>query len=492
MQGAILIFKFILCSAVLMGQGCDVNWCFSDSAGINFNGYSPTYFYSSFTPSNNQLVNEATASISDLEGSLLFYSNGYMVWNKNNDTLSNSTGLLSNNSVTQGVLIIPKPQNDSLYYIFYFDLNVPDYGFYYSLINMNLDNGLGAIENQYKNIELLDDHLSEKLIAVKHANGRDWWILLHDLGNNSFIKFLLTPNGIISAGNQFIGSVYNDFEEIGQMAVCYDGSKIISVGPPQIIDLFDFDRCTGELSEYVDLSDGLATSLLYGCCFSPDGSKAYVSTEEKLYQFDLNATDIPDSKVLIWVNSYYTEQAIDSSYIIGQMQIAPDKKIYLPVGKFDPSTQISDLSFITQNLSVINFPDSSGADCDFVPYSFYLGGKNASYGLPNMPNYYLASLEGSACDTLTNISEISSSAGSFRIIPNPCSDYFSLEVNGYSEETSTLEIRNILGELVAKKLINAHSYPKEEVINVSQLQNGIYFVLLRTSVNESFKKIIKN
>ena len=119
------------------------NWAIADSILIHF------------APSKNSVSNsvlntdEPMATISDESGKLLFYTNGGLVWNSNNDTMLNGTGLPTNYSSTNGVLIIPYPEHDSLYYIFTLG-NQPDY----SIVNMNLDAGKGAITK--KNIPLIN------------------------------------------------------------------------------------------------------------------------------------------------------------------------------------------------------------------------------------------------------------------------------------------------------------------------------------------------
>ncbi|MBK9637574.1 MAG: hypothetical protein IPO63_07065 [Bacteroidetes bacterium] len=57
----------------------------------------------------------------------------------------------------------------------------------------------------------------------------------------------------------------------------------------------------------------------------------------------------------------------------------------------------------SDNLSVINQPDSTYPACDYQQFSFYLGGQKAYAGLPNNPNYELDTLHGSPCDTLTAV-----------------------------------------------------------------------------------------
>lgn len=90
--------------------------------------------------------------------------------------MPNGTGLLGNYSSSQSAIIIPKPGSSTLYYLFtaaeYGDSYRKEYN--YNIVDMSLDNGLGDIVQ--KNI-LLYAPGTEKLNAVRHANGIDIWLM---------------------------------------------------------------------------------------------------------------------------------------------------------------------------------------------------------------------------------------------------------------------------------------------------------------------------
>lgn len=66
----------------------------------------------------------------------------------------------------------------------------------YSLVNMNLDGGLGDITTT-KNILLLTP-VAEKLCATRHANGHDIWVTVHQWNTNAFYSYLISGSGISS------------------------------------------------------------------------------------------------------------------------------------------------------------------------------------------------------------------------------------------------------------------------------------------------------
>ncbi len=101
----------------------------------------------------NSMDSEAgCASVSSHSGSLLFYSNGEKVWDRNHNLMPNGTGLLGNlasNTAGQGVLIVPFINDTNRYYLFSQGTEL-----YYSVVDMTLNGGLGNVVASQKNIQL--------------------------------------------------------------------------------------------------------------------------------------------------------------------------------------------------------------------------------------------------------------------------------------------------------------------------------------------------
>ena len=171
----------------LFAQKEDRNWVFGDSVGIDFNNLtSPSVF---FTHSS---INEACATISDKNGNILFYNGTQTVvgpfplgklFNKYEEVIENGDSLYQYFSATNGDVILPKPGDTSLYYFFHLSL----YSFtstnlssqeslYYTIINKDSNGGHAKVIS--KNNFILDS-LTEKICCIKHANGRDWWVIAH-------------------------------------------------------------------------------------------------------------------------------------------------------------------------------------------------------------------------------------------------------------------------------------------------------------------------
>ncbi len=274
------MLKILTICAVMVTHYCAFsqyqanNWAFGDSAGLNFSTSPPEHFYSSM------LSFECCASISDSSGTLLFYTNGEKVWNKEHNVMPNGSGLDvgggSSSSYTQGVLIIPHPGLESSYYIVYAEANMK-----YSLIDIDLDDGLGDVSA--KNLVFDSTNIfTQKMQVVQHANGRDWWLLLlawpeggdDGYGNPfTFVEYLFTPIGIEGPFYQD-GVIYGAGDgvvSVGQMKVSKDGTRIANTRGKHV-DIYNFDRCTGGIEVFYSILN-VGTKDLYALELSPDGNK---------------------------------------------------------------------------------------------------------------------------------------------------------------------------------------------------------------------------
>ena len=374
MQNYIKSFKNVatlLLSILLMllqlhayGQGKEANiWYFGQRAGIDFNEGSPP-----ITLLNSQMTTvlgsgSGTACIADSNGQLLFYSEGISVWNKNHVLMQNGQDMGHNSS--QGAMIVPKPNNNHLYYFFNFiwDVNAWQMHFQYSLIDMYLDNGLGAVVTNKKNI-LLFTNSSFHLSAVSHANGVDVWVLAHKYYSDYYYAYLVTADSlhhtpVISQAGSVVDLA------TGYMKLSPNGKKValaIDMGST-FFELLDFDNETGIVTDdYLVHKDDNS----YGVEFSPDNSKLYVRGGV-LFQYDLDAgspQEILESEVDIFNGGYR-----------GALQLAPDGKIYCSMGD--------------AYLSVIHQPNNAGMACDFEEDAIDLAGRLTTGGLPSFIQSYL-------------------------------------------------------------------------------------------------------
>jgi hypothetical protein len=466
----VIVFSFIPCIAQQEGN----TWVFGDSAGIIFNNSNATPLLGTILSSY-----EGSSSISDINGNLLFYSGYNMAYgldsltviNKFHKVILNGTGIYGSQVSTsaQGCLLLPDPgDNNKIYLITHRQKQSPfDYKIYYSIIDKTLNSDSGAVI--LKNIPLpgIDNFMAEQMQAIRHGNGKDWWLITHQGSTDQFYKYLIDSSGVNGPYIQSIGTILTSNNSImGNIKFSPDGERLVLVAGSGIVDLYNFDRCTGTISNLISLgtnSPGFNISK-YGCSFSTSSQILYVSDVDiGLYQYDLLSSNIQASKQTIWLkpNLPYLET--------GQHLLAPDNKIYIA------SIHSGQFSLQNMNLSVINSPDSLGLVCDFQPYSFYLGGRRSFYGLPNIPDYSLLAVEGGC---VVSVEEVGISKNDFVLFPNPANDELNIAVKS-SHEKISVKVFNILGEEVLSS-----AFTNQINIDISSFTAGIYLVKLCNEKNE--------
>ena len=472
---------FILLSiqqTTVNSQGRGYNWVFGDSAGISFTGGQP----SSFITVINSV--EPSASISDEQGNLLFYNGnteGFMgnpnfyitkVWDKNSNLMPNGDSLQSTGTTTQGCIILTNPADSSEFYIFNlgYDINSNLHHLFYSNINMSLNGGYGDVFQ--KNTLVCDSPLTEKMCAVKHGNGRDWWLVTHLFGTNDFYKYLITTSNVLGPFIQSIGD-FIDIRDEGQMIFNQQGSKLAFANSSGQLNIFDFDRCTGLLSNPLLLSDLpyiCCIPKFYGCSFSGNSSVFYASSLDSLFQFDLNATNVKASRVLIGALG---TTSVGGTIIIGQHLIGPNGRIYIAL----TDQMGNNCDSLTKHLSVINDPDQIGSACNFLPYNIPLANCSRILGgLPNMPNYNLRNLIGSSCDTITVIAETNYSNDTFEVHPNPALSTINITYS-LLENDAIVEFFQTDGKLILQSKISKGLLQKN--IDISNLIPGVYGLVVK-------------
>ncbi|WP_338733393.1 T9SS type B sorting domain-containing protein [Mangrovimonas cancribranchiae] len=367
-----LIFALFLCFiSVSYSQEEASIWYFGFNAGVQFNAGSPD----PIVLNDGQLsTEEGCSTISDSNGNLLFYSDGITVWDKMHNVMPNGTGLRGDPSSTQSGIIVPKPNNPDVYYIFTVVNEANAEGLCYSEVDMNLNGGNGDVTS-VKNVELLSPS-TEKISAVMHGNDTDIWVIGHGWENNSFLAYRVTPSGVnVTPVISNVGEVHggNTASTIGYLKFSPDGQKLAVAkwSNNSFVEILDFDDTTGAVSNpvtinglfYLGVSNGA-----YGIEFSPDSSLLYVgdtnfsTSEGRVHQFDVTQ---PTANAIINSQTILNE----GTEIPGALQLAINGKIY-----------ISNTS--TGNLDVIESPNELGANCNYVSNVVDLSPGIAVYGLP--------------------------------------------------------------------------------------------------------------
>jgi len=345
----------------------------------------------------NMSFNDTNVSMSDEAGNLIFYYNGVYIENaefkpmEGGDTLNVWEDLGSD--TPQGGIALPYPGQPGKYILFhetedYFAIPLWSFegvALYYSIIDMAENNGLGRVTER-KTLLLADTLSYGQLTAVRHANGRDWWLLVGESHTNRFYSFRIDISGIQLVNIQSIGSPRKD--GFGHSYFSPDGTKYMSshaidFGPNgEYIYIYDFDRCSGLLSNVKEIH--LLGNVGSGIAISPNSRFLYCAVEEYLYQYDLESANIIGSRITVGTYNGHVDPfptKFDKCFL------APDGKIYVVT------------SSGSRTLHLVNRPDEVGSGCDFQQPGIRLPCYNAN-SFPHFPNYRLGPLDGSACDTL--------------------------------------------------------------------------------------------
>ncbi|MFK7748032.1 MAG: T9SS type B sorting domain-containing protein [Kordia sp.] len=378
-----LVFGVLLLSLnVAFGQGEGVNWYFGSNAGLDFNTSPPTAL------TNGALeTNEGVATISSQSGQLLFYSDGRFVWDRNHQITPNGSGLTGDSSSTQSAIIVPKPNDPTIYYIFTVVNEAGSQGLRYSEFDLTLNGGTGDVTTM-KNIPLWTP-TCEKITAVQHANGNDFWVLSHEWQSNTFLVFEVTDAGVNeTAITQSIGSDHSggSAQTIGYMKASSDGSKLALAqwSTDSFVELLDFDDATGIISNPIKIENVFYNgpqSGAYGIEFSPNTELLYVSdlnfgsgTGSAVHQFDItsgNQTDIINSDVILY----------QGNDIVGAIQLAIDEKLYLA------NTGVT-------FLDVIDNPNEIGTGANYLNREVDLLGRQSRFGLPTfIQSFFVGSIQ---------------------------------------------------------------------------------------------------
>jgi hypothetical protein len=378
--------------------------------------------------------------------------------------------------INQAALIIPDPGGPDHYYLFHNTIDdftqLTAHQLYVTSIDMTLDGGSGGAT--FKNEILLADDLNPgKLTAVRHANGRDWWLYCHQVNSARYFRFFVDPTGITGPVAQDIGSVWDP--QSGQVCFSPDGSRFANYWSTTDLDIFDFDRCTGLFSNpiHIPIADGEGGA---GVAFSPNSQLLYVSSYIDAYQFDLMASDIPGSMVLIAEWDTFYSPFPPFATVFDMAQLAPDGKIYI-------STSNS-----TLHLHVISNPDVPGLGCNMVQHQLELP-RYFSNSLPNHPNYHLGPVDGSICDSL-GINVGLPERGppiAIKTYPNPSNGRFTLSYTA-QPMAGVLEVRDLSGKLVRQERIPAWS--TVHIVELEKPTSGLYLCKMRWKQEEEAIRVI--
>ncbi len=297
-------------------------------------------------------ISRTSATISNRQGELQFFSNGCWIENTAGEIMENgdsiTTGFLAlvndcddekgNLRINQGAVILPSSLDSNRYFFIsqvseVFDPPGPDpldftvIRLQYALVDMNYNQGLGKV--LVKEQVIVDDSLQYNgVIATRHGNGQDWWILQVIDSTNQYYRIQFQNDSFKMLGVQQIGLIEGEQGQgSGNSVFSADGSHYARYDLDKQIQLFRFDNQTGLLSEMHQLfiRDTLANP--GSIAFSPSGRFMYATNYDTLWQFDLDASNIQMSRTVVGIWDGYYQGSLPT--VFNQMQPGPDCRLYM-------------------------------------------------------------------------------------------------------------------------------------------------------------------
>lgn len=368
-------------------QGETNNWYFGYKSALNFQDYTPQELNNS-----RMFTKNGCSTISDDNGNLLFYSNGFSIYNKNGEFMEDAFPTAGYPLFSQNSIFIPHPENNDIIYLFTTtkQINNPFFsiepGFYYTIISKKLNGGNGGVISSNK---LLTSNSAEKISAVHHANGKDIWIITNYKSDdskfyNKFFCIKLNSKGLSTP--VISNTIHNNISDArGALKFSPNGKKLISANYSQGVHLYDFNNETGEVTNgeylktavsdnnFIDDNKDKSHIKPYSVEFSNDSEFVYYTGNNQgvnyIFQKKIKKTFEPTKTIII------NNKLGDFS----SLQLAKNGKIY--VTNFTENNQ-------TNTLSEITSPEKLGSDCEFSSEKTTLNYNYVSIGLPNFIQSY--------------------------------------------------------------------------------------------------------
>lgn len=407
------IFTFLICTIAIIfsanSQNKASNWYFGIGAGIKFNPLDNSV---SAINDGQLFTIEGCTSISDDSGNLLFYTDGSTVLNQNHRIMLNGTGLIGDSSSTQSAIIVPKPNDPNIYYIFTVDnqKNVNDntnLGLNYSEVDMRLDGGLGALTTKNNN---LVKESSEKVTAViKDCLTKSIWVVTFASKDqisdtfDTFYAFEVSNSGVSTTPVTSTFNALDTNDGRGNLKLSPDGTKMACANASGGLYLYDFDANSGKVSNPLRINKTGRNNNPYGVEFSPNSKLLYIhysndffgegsnepsNHSSTLIQYNLIAPSIEGSAIILDDRQLYR----------GGLQLGPNGKIYRALS--------ATYNQGTQYLGVINNPNSLGVSSNYQHNAISLSPNYSSQGLPPFISSFFAEkidIIGRASSTSTSL-----------------------------------------------------------------------------------------
>jgi hypothetical protein len=487
------IILLLLIPCYLMGQGVNsiqanqrVVGSYSGPSCPNCGGSrisTTTFGVDTFSINTQRLLISNGANISDESGNLLFYTDGLAIMNVQGNVIPNGDSIcptpyaysllnsLGGYNFPQSSFIFQNPGDSSKYTMIHSCLDDGSVAngplkVWKSKFQVNANDSISVIE---KNVTLINDtvHFSG-IVGCKHANGRDWWVVIKKWNSTLHYSLLFTLDSIYSYINNVPGTF--SINDASRTVFSTDGSKYATYDFNPGLRLFDFNRCTGQLSLLSTIPDPDGSTINgFSGNFSPNGNYFYFNNFMNIYRINMSSNLLPSDVELVRNYTPFVDSAFGFQNRFHTMEVGNDGKLYIG------GTGSCRYYCTIDNPDALDIADIGYHHFEFqIPYF-----NNHTY--TNHANYGLGQLSGSPCDTLgLTLGKLQLKTLGINIGPNPNNGHF--YVNFTEQKISgALEIYDLNGQLLHSEYIAPWSNTKQ--VNLQhKLSNGMY--ALRLSFGE--------
>ena len=370
-----VLLALLLSTSLFAQNEANVWHIAGDQTGIDFNSGEPVVIHDLAPLWNNQSI----ASISDSFGNFLFSTDMYSVHDRYG-TMQNFEDMIPGGM--SGRAIVKWPGMENNYYIFNGSYQG---GFSYSLVDMTLNEGRGAVTDKNIPIEAAWD-ASDRVAIVKQDKTESVWVITRKFADDAIAAFLvdengLNPNPVISPMPDREADPSGDY---GFIKISFDKRYLISsYNVYGNLEICSFNSYNGTVEYMYTITQPINWDHLgsKGIEFSPDSKFLYSCYGDyitpdtvSIYQLDMK---------LIADSALFMNSAILVANGSGAtLQLARDGKIYT-------THQWEDYYW----LSVIHQPWVRGIGCMYEMNAINIFPGSNAYCLPNTLVDYLLRFE---------------------------------------------------------------------------------------------------
>jgi len=478
-------------------------WVVTDSMQFEFN----TSGLPIITTSPFQSAKRSGASYLDSITGFFSYTNGMNIWDATNQIMSGCNYPSLALTGYYSFYISNNNNPDYLYLLSFYPQWIGNPFIMYT-IDKTQNNNLGSIiavdtfADELQNSIFTNDTCIIGTRIIKHGDGKHWWVLSHitypptmvaNTTGSAWIRWMVHNDTVTGPFFQDIGENYGHDLIYSGFTASESGLKIAVATYTKKIEIFDFDRCTGLLSNNIVIDSGRTLSInsntieqldsgYISCAFSPSGKYLFVNSPDTIWQYDMEAEHIALSGNIIW----YDTLDIDSLFL-GTMELGPDGRIYVGTTYRDTSLAVWGSEHTQYNtwIGVVLKPDSAGLLCDFKRNGLYLDGHFNRGMIPFRYNTQLGVWVGSPCDpNTTGEANDKDQNAKLKVYPNPTNDKFNISwpvQGGYTW---------VLKSLAGSSLSSGSQQTGNATISTATLPEGMYFLEVHSAKEQKVEKVI--